>query len=329
MRRSFFWRALLGYLQSRVKVALFVLACLAILAVVCVLLSVPLSGVLYGCALCIALALCVAVPDFLHFARKHAELSRLGSSPLSGADELPEPNGLIERDYDALLSRMGELRMNELADKAREKRAQSDYYAMWAHQIKVPISALKLLLRNEPNSAALSSELLRIEQYVDMALGYERLQSQSTDYVIRDCALDPVIRQTVRRFAPLFIQKKLRLDCRDTGMTVLTDEKWLAFVMEQLLSNAVKYTRAGGAISIYADRERCLLTVEDTGIGIAPEDLPRVFEQGYTGFNGRADKRATGLGLYLCKQVLNKLEHSIAIESELSKGTRVVLGFQR
>lgn len=127
------------------------------------------------------------------------------------------------------------------------------------------------------------------------------------------------------------MRKKIKLELSSIDIQVLTDEKWLEFVIEQILSNAIKYT-AGGTISIYLkeepEKETKELIIEDTGIGIAPEDLPRIFEKGYTGYNGHADKRSTGIGLYLCRKIMRKLSHEITIESEIGKGTRVHLRLQ-
>jgi hypothetical protein len=182
------------------------------------------------------------------------------------------------------------------------------------------------LLQESPQPE-LEGELLKIEQYVEMVLGYLRLGSDSTDYLFRNCGLDGMLRQSVRKYARLFILKKISLDFQETGRTVLTDEKWLCFVIEQLLSNALKYTPAGGRIRIYADGET--LVISDNGIGIQPEDLPRVFEKGFTGFNGREDRKSTGIGLYLCSQVMDRLNHGITITSRPGKGTLVRLDLSR
>ena len=168
---------------------------------------------------------------------------------------------------------------------------------------------------------------IKIEQYVEMVLGYLRLGSDTTDYVLRSCGLDGLLRQSVRKFARLFILKKISLDLQETGKTVLTDEKWLAFVIEQLLSNALKYTPEGGRIRIFGDGET--LVIADSGIGIRPEDLPRVFEKGFTGYNGREDKKSTGIGLYLCSQVMDRLNHGISITSRPGQGTLVRLDLSR
>ena len=197
---------------------------------------------------------------------------------------------------------------------------------MWAHQIKTPIAAMRLLLQQgeAPDRAAVSAELFRIEQYVEMVLSYQRLGSDTVDLVLRRVELDRVLRGCVRKFAGLFIMKKLPLELEETQLEVLTDEKWLAFVIEQLLSNALKYTREG-RIHIFAEGRS--LIIEDTGTGIAPEDLPRLGERGFTGYNGRAEKGSTGLGLYLCRRICNKLGHSLRFESELGRGTRAIIGF--
>ena len=144
------------------------------------------------------------------------------------------------------------------------------------------------------------------------------------DLVLRRIELDRVVRGCVRKYAGLFILKKLPVELTETHLTVLTDEKWLSFVIEQLLSNALKYTKSG-QIRVYSEGRS--LVVEDSGTGIAAEDLPRLGERGFTGYNGRAEKGSTGLGLYLCRRICAKLGHSLRFESEPNKGTRVIIGF--
>ena len=158
-----------------------------------------------------------------------------------------------------------------------------------------------------------------------MVLQYLRLESESSDLVLKTQNLDDIIRQAVKKYAPLFIRKKLTLVYEPVNCQVLTDEKWLEFVLEQILSNAIKYTKRGSVAVYMDDREEKTLVIADTGIGIAAEDVPRVFEKGFTGYNGRYDKRSTGIGLYLCRRVLNRLSHTIRIESEPGQGTRVYI----
>lgn len=173
----------------------------------------------------------------------------------------------------------------------------------------------------------LTAELGRIEQYVDMVLTYLRLEEGGSDYVIRPCSVDEVVRAAVRRFAGEFIDRRIRLDYEPVQWETVTDGKWLTFVVEQLLSNALKYTGQEGAIRIYRQGDE--LCIADTGMGIAPEDLPRVFQMGYTGENGRLDRRSSGIGLYLCRRICGNLRHGIRMESVPGKGTTVYLTLGR
>ncbi len=152
------------------------------------------------------------------------------------------------------------------------------------------------------------------------------MESESSDLVIKRHSLDKIVKQAVKKYAKSFIRKKIKLNYDDLNCAVITDEKWLVFVIEQVLSNSLKYTSTG-SISIYMDKELSeTLVIEDMGIGIQQEDLPRVFEKGFTGYNGHSDKKSTGIGLYLCKMIIKKLSHTINIESTIGKGTKVKIG---
>lgn len=217
----------------------------------------------------------------------------------------------------------------ETANTARH-REMVDYYTAWVHQIKTPIAAMRLTLQldDTPNGRKLMSQLLRIEQYVDMVLMYLRLDEGASDYVIRSCDVDEVIRQSLRKFAGEFIDRRLTLHYAPVGLTAVTDEKWLGFVVEQVLSNALKYTPEGGSITIDAE-EPATLCIRDTGIGIAPEDLPRIFDRGYTGRNGRTHRQASGIGLYLCRRICRDLGHTITAASAVGEGTVIRLDLSR
>ena len=175
-----------------------------------------------------------------------------------------------------------------------------------------------------PDNCELSAELQKIEGYAQMVLSYLRLESDSTDYIIRKYSLDKIIKQAVRKYSSQFIRKKIRLKYQSIDVNVLTDEKWLLFVVEQILSNALKYTNSGGEISIYLKPGQ-VLCIKDSGIGIASDDLPRIFEKGFTGYNGRTDKKASGIGLYLCRRICTKLGHQITATSESGIGTEITL----
>ena len=288
------------------------------------------GGVLagYTALLSTALALLLALPDLRRFALRHRQLSDALKSIRVSDEQLPPPENLIEEDYRQLIRALGEEKQRQASAMDLRMSDMQDYFTLWAHQIKTPIAAMRLILQTKPENSAMEieGELFRVEQYVEMVLNYLRLDSDSTDFVFRTCALDDIIRQCVRKYAKQFIRKRIRLEYEGTALQVLTDEKWLCFVIEQILSNALKYTSAG-SIRIFTQGET--LVIADTGMGIAPEDLPRVFEKGYTGYNGRTDKKATGIGLYLCKKILQKLGHGISISSEVGKGTRVSIDLSR
>ena len=267
---------------------------------------------------------------FARYYRRHTALRMLRAQCATKLAALPAPRDILEKDYGDIIAALERNRLSAAADAAHREADATEYYTLWSHQIKTPLAAMRLLLQESPDipgRSAFAQELFKAEQYVDMVLGYLRLDSESTDYVLRDTDLDGLLRQAVRKFARMFILKKITLDFRETGRTVLTDGKWLSFVVEQVLSNALKYTPAGGRIRIYGDGET--LVIADSGIGIRPEDLPRVFEKGFTGYNGREDKKSTGIGLYLCRRVMDRLNHGISIVSRPGQGTLVRLDLSR
>ncbi|MFR2848730.1 MAG: ATP-binding protein [Hungatella hathewayi] len=229
----------------------------------------------------------------------------------------------------ALVSRWQQNCLDEM-ERGRAKREESSrYYTLWSHQIKTPVAAAHLLLQEETlDRPAMEQELFKMEQYVDMALQYQRLDKSGRDLVLQEYELEGLVKKAVKGLAAVFIYNRAALELGELAGQVLTDEKWFVFVLEQILSNAVKYAPKG-KISVYLSGDRKELVIEDNGIGIRPEDIPRVFEWGYTGSNGRLEKRSTGIGLYLCRQVMNMLGQSIRIESEEGVGTRVCLGIDR
>lgn len=250
-----------------------------------------------------------------------ARRARPGAAPL--------PAGICEEDYQTLVRALDERARRAETETDARMRAMIDYYTLWAHQIKTPISAMRLTLQSEDSDTArrLSSDLRRVEQYVEMVMVYLRLDSESTDFVIRTYDLDGIIRAAVRPFAGEFIGRRLQLHYEPLDYRAVTDEKWLGFVIGQVLSNALKYTSRGG-ITISMP-EHGILSIRDTGMGIAPEDLPRIFERGYTGCNGRTDRRSSGIGLYLCRRVCDALGHTITARSAPGEGTEIRIGLRR
>ncbi len=287
-----------------------------IFAVSFLLYRLPLMAVIYPAMLCLGLGGLWATADFIRLWRKNCHLSQ--TEALTAP--LPEPQTVSEEQYLRMIRQLRQ-QVRELETRSdSQRREMADQYTLWAHQIKTPIASMRLQLESQDSllSRQLSSELFRISQYVEMALVIQRLDSEDSDYVFRRQPLDGIIRQSVKKFGPEFILRRLRLEWEPTGLEIVTDEKWLGFVIDQLLSNALKYTPSG-QIRIYNRGD--LLCVEDSGVGIAAEDLPRIFEKGYTGYNGRIDKNASGLGLYLCRQICSRLGHTISAQSVPGKGS--------
>jgi len=206
-------------------------------------------------------------------------------------------------------------------------KEKEDFFTLWTHQIKTPIAALNLILQSEsPDIRQCKLETFKIESYVEMALNYLRFDTMGNDLVLKDYELDKMVKAVVKKLAPIFINKHLSITLGNLDFTILTDDKWFSFVLEQIISNAVKYTKEGGVtVSAQKDRDEVILCVADTGMGIRKEDIPRLFEKGFTGYNGRMDKKASGLGLYLCRGVSAKLGHELWVESEENKGTQVYI----
>jgi hypothetical protein len=286
----------------------------------------PLGYALLLCALVYVLSFVFRFGWYVRREKERRELLREQTAP---TEKLAEPKTLAEREYREMIEILGQ-RCRELATEREKERQESlDYYSTWVHQIKTPIAAMRMQLQGEDTqeNRALLADLFRIEQYVEMVLSYIRLGSSQNDFVIKEYALDDIIRQAVRKFAPQFVHERIKLIYEPVSTRVVTDEKWLLFILEQLISNAIKYS-PNGTVTI-AVSEKQVLSVADTGIGIAPEDLPRIFEKGFTGYNGRADKKATGLGLYLSRQAAEKLGTRIWAESEPGEGSTFYLDLYR
>lgn len=316
------------YLRYRVPALLTAAAFAAVFVVTFALYRLPLKAVAYPALLCAAAGAVLLAADYVSKRRAHRALRRIADLPAAQTPELPPSAWVLEPDYRAVI----EERYRELADlRARSdalSRETVDYYTAWAHQIKTPITSMRLTLEREDTAVSrkLRADVTEIERYVGMVMAYLRLGSEQSDYVFREYELDAILRECVAGFATEFIDRGLSLDLAETNVRIVTDEKWLSFVLGQILSNALKYTREGG-IRIYMDEGE--LCIADTGAGIDPADLPRVFEKGFTGLNGRRDARASGLGLYLVKSVSDRLGIKVRIESAPGEGTTVRLDLQQ
>lgn len=305
------------------------------------------QDLVYAAVLDAILLLITVLVGFFRYSSKVKALSNALKRPVEEQAKLPEATDDVEMLYHRLLENQSIARSEAESSAAIRQSQMRDYYSMWVHQIKTPISAMKLLLEVEreelgqlicddeqsqyllsDNMDSFEDELFRIEEYVSMALQYQRVSSTENDFVLEKVSVDGVICDTIKKYAKIMIRRHIGINYSGTGQEVYTDGKWLAFMLEQILSNAIKYTPQGFVtIETAEEKDRFFITIKDTGIGIKAEDLPRVFEKGYTGYNGHADKKATGIGLYLCRQMADKLGHTIRMESEIGKGTKVWIGF--
>lgn len=300
--------------------------------------DIPFDAIIYGCELSFVwCAVCLFI-DFYKYYKRHKLLHINREQFFDDAEQLPEHMDIIEYDYQELAKKLYQAKQELISKNRIAKKELLDYYGMWVHQIKTPIAALDILLQNtermlyqldekEMMQKAISvsdmkMELFKIEQYVEMALNYLRVEDISSDLVFKKHELDDMVRQVIRKYAKIFISKKIKIDFKLTKACIVTDEKWFIFVLEQIISNALKYIKKR-QIFIYMKEKS--LVIEDTGIGIPAEDLPRIFEKGFTGYNGRENKKSTGIGLYLCKNIMDKLQWNITVDSEVGSGTKIYL----
>ena len=271
--------------------------------------------------------------DLIRYKARVKQVEDLLKRPVAEQSYNVEAKDILEERYVDLIHAQEKSRVDTENMSAKSSKDMEQYYNIWVHQIKTPISGMNVLLQSmEPTEEVgeLQNQLFSVEQYVDMALQYQKIKSTTNDFSFAEIPLNKVIRENIRKYARLFIAKKLAVRYEETALRVLTDEKWISFVLGQIITNAVKYSDKGSiTISAYGDECNTYLSVKDEGIGISPEDLPRVFERGYTGYNGRADKKSTGIGLFLCKSVTRMLGHKIQISSEPGKGTEVTIIFSK
>ncbi len=315
---------IIDYFYYRRRVMLVMLLIIAVFVLFMGLYGIPVMAYVYALSACLLITLAAGVVDFVMYFTRSRKLLYLMDEVSITMEHLPESQNEIENSYQKLLKML--FTEYYVLNSKSEKRHNDTltYFGMWTHQIKTPISAMSLILREQDTdeSRELSENLRDIEQYVSMVLYYVQLESESIDFVIREVSLDKIIKNAIHKFSPQFIRKKIELVYEPLNVEVLTDEKWLQFVIEQLISNALKYIRKGQVKITLGPFDT--LIIHDTGIGIAPDDLPRVFECGFTGANGRLDKKATGIGLYLCKRICDALNHKLAITSD-EDGTDVFL----
>lgn len=330
--------SIFSFLKIRKVLIIIFTGIVVIFGILFYLYDIPFDAIIYGCELSFVWSAVCLFIDFYKYYKRHKLLHINREQFFDDAEQLPEHMDIIEYDYQELAKKLYQAKQELISKNRIAKKELLDYYGMWVHQIKTPIAALDILLQNtermlyqldekEMMQKAISvsdmkMELFKIEQYVEMALNYLRVEDISSDLVFKKHELDDMVRQVIRKYAKIFISKKIKIDFKLTKACIVTDEKWFIFVLEQIISNALKYIKKG-QIFIYMKEKS--LVIEDTGIGIPAEDLPRIFEKGFTGYNGRENKKSTGIGLYLCKNIMDKLQWNITVDSEVGSGTKIYL----
>ena len=317
-----------SYLKKNIKVYILFVVFIAIFFIMFYLYNLPLEALIYTGSFCFLASVIASFSDFVNYRESYKKLKFLEKNILNDLEDLPKSLDIRIDYYHKIIEKLYE-ELEKLTQENRQKNTDMvDYYSMWVHQIKTPIAAMNFLLDNEEvDQKILQQELFKIERYVEMVLTYIRLDSISSDYVITKINLDEVVKDSVKKYATIFINKKIKLNYVSHETMVISDKKWLSFAFEQILGNSVKYSSAGGEITIETCENK--LVIEDKGIGIKEEDLPRIFEKGFTGFNGRYEKKSSGLGLYLCKKTLDKLGHHVEISSKVGEGTRIEIIFPK
>lgn len=345
-KKSIFQESVFSFLKAR-KVPIIIFAGIVVIfGILFYLYDIPKDALVYGCQLSIVWGVLWMIADFWKYYARHKLLSINREQFFDDAEELPGYMDIIECDYQELVKELYQAKQDLVSQNRIARKEMLDYYGMWVHQIKTPIAAMDILLQNTEqflyeedmvNSqmdkrleiiqqsmpvSDMKMELFKIEQYVEMALNYLRVEDISSDLSFKKYAIDDMVRQVIRKYSKIFISKKIKMNFKPTEAYVVTDEKWFVFVLEQIISNALKYTKQG-QISIYMEDKS--LVIQDSGIGIPAEDLPRIFEKGFTGYNGRENKKSTGIGLYLCKNIMDKLQWNITADSEVGTGTKIYL----
>jgi len=312
--------------------------CLSVTALVLWLYRESMMPVVLSAAILALIGGIFGILGFRKFSGKHETLKKAAQFPEAFSEsltssededsmEIGERIDLIERDYCDLLVKLSEELSKTKEESSVQKNAMLDYYTMWVHQIKTPIAAISLIIYNmedQETANRLNSQLLHVNNYADMALNYLRLGSESNDLQFEKVNVDEILRSEIKRAMTMFLSSGISVDFTPTNLTVTSDKKWLGFIVSQLISNAVKYQKEG-TVHFYGDAES--FTIEDEGIGIAKEDLPRIFEKGYTGYNGHNEKKSSGLGLYLVKKAADMLSCDVIFDSEVGSGTKVKVLF--
>ena len=313
--------SIFSFLKIRKVLIIIFAGIVVIFGILFYLYDIPFDAIIYGCELSFVwCAVCLFI-DFYKYYKRHKLLHINREQFFDDAEQLPEHMDIIEYDYQELAKELYQAKQ-ELISKNRIAKKELEQFLYEEDIVNSRINKRLEIIQESIPVSDMKMELFKIEQYVEMALNYLRVEDISSDLSFKQYAVDDMVRQVIRKYAKIFISKKIKMNFKPTGRYIVTDDKWFVFVLEQFISNALKYTKKG-QISIYMKEKS--LVIEDTGIGIPAEDLPRIFEKGFTGYNGRENKKSTGIGLYLCKNIMDKLQWNITVDSEVGSGTKIYL----
>lgn len=223
---------------------------------------------------------------------------------------------------------------DDISSLKRYNKEYREYIELWVHEVKTPIASSKLIIENNKSelTKSIEEEITKVENYIEQALFYARSNAIEKDYIIKEMDLRFSVNKVIKRNSKVLIEKKIKIETLDLDKTVYTDNKWIEFIINQIVSNSIKYidnNKKENVIKFYTKNigENVVLYIEDNGIGMDERDVIKAFEKGYTGGNGRRFGKSTGIGLYLCKKLSNKLGLGINIESIIGKGTKVSIVF--
>lgn len=307
------------------------LAEMIVLGAVIILSDIPTEISGYLLMLHLFLGAMFHLPVFLSYYKQYQTLSALAEKEevldvdvILPAKHQPE----LTKLYHDALEVQAERILKQEGKYQQKQREYQEYFTLWVHQVKTPIFAIELLVRNledRTQQAQINAELLKIKEYTQNVLQYVRLDNLSSDIDLKEYDLEEIVKTQLKKYALLFINQKIKLELTEFHFRIITDEKWLSFVVGQILLNALKYTQTGGTIQIFFQDRK--LYIRDNGLGIRSEDIPKLFQKGFTGRNGRLQKEASGMGLYMSSKIMKSLGNEISLESELGKGTTVIFTF--
>lgn len=328
-KKKHFWEFCLFFIKDHLIVYVTYSICLGLIAATFYLYHISFEAYKDAVLFSLTFLGIVSIVSVMWEWRAYCQLARsIKKKSFLSLIDLPKPSSLKEIQYQQIIQLLvSEIRENESKQELANQELKN-YYALWTHQIKTPLAALDLLVQSlgESKQVLMKPELFKMNDYLNMMLTYIKLNHVNEDLVIQSVSISQLVKDVIKKYQTFFIQKDLFVTFDMDNWTVITDKIWLSFILEQVIFNAIKYTKKGG-ITVYRENESLL--IRDSGIGILPEDLPRIFEKGYTGFNGHATQKASGLGLYMSRNVADRLGIEMSIHSKVGEGTCVRLTFKQ